>query len=213
MPETRAQRRARLRAAIKKNTRRIKRTRRKIKRHQRLVQTWRKWRARQQRDLKRLQQPTGPEAMVKFALPFVGKTETSFNRAPWLDAWVETFGEAWMRAQPYCGLGVWRCALAAGKTLTKETVSTVAIRNHAIAGTGGYKAWHSASTSPKLGWVAIYGTGGPQHTGFYIGDGKVWEANTSPGASGSQNNGEGVYIRTLAERRGWLLGWAEIDWS
>lgn len=164
---------------------------------------------------KRLKQKgAAPARAVKFLSDRAGWHEDPGrpNRAAWLDKWADDIG-TWMRGQPWCGLAVWQAAKAAGVTLTKETVSTVAIRKHAIAGTGGFKAWHPPTMRPQLGWVAIYGTGGPQHTGMYGGGDTVWEGNTSPGNSGSQNNGGGLYPRSLAGRRGWLLGWAEIDWS
>lgn len=196
-----------LRVAIRKNTR-------KIKRRQKAIQRLRKWRASRQRQLKRLQDKHGPAAAVKFMLANVGRHEDAGrpNRAVWLDAWSREIGE-WMVGQPWCGLAVWKAAKAAGWALDKRTVSTVFIRDAAMKGTGGFKAWHPASAEPKLGWVAIYGTGGPQHTGMYVGQGKVAEGNTSPGNGGSQNDGGGLYLRTLSERRGWLLGWAEVDWE
>lgn len=138
------------------------------------------------------------------------------NRAGWLDAWADNIG-AWMRGQPWCGLTVWMAARHAGVKLSLTTVSTVAIRQMAQAGTGGFKKWHPAGSGyvPKPGDVVIYGTAatGPVHTGGYLGDDDVGEGNTSPGTGGSQNNGGGLYIRRWSERRGWCLGIAEIDWS
>lgn len=43
------------------------------------------------------------------------------------------------------------------------------------------------------------------HVGIYVGNGKVVEGNTSPGQAGSQNNGGGVFIRTIAERRPYIV--------
>lgn len=158
----------------------------------------------------------GPARAVDFLADHSGWHEDSGrpNRAAWLDKWSQEIG-AWMVGQPWCGLAVWKAAQAAGVTLDKTTVSTVAIRSMAQRGVGGFKAWHPATVAPQIGWVAIYGTAssGPVHTGMYGGAGIVWEGNTSPGTSGSQNNGGGLYPRKLAERRGWLLGWAEIDWK
>lgn len=187
---------------------------------------WRKRRLQAQRNIdkrsrqieaekKRLaERSEGPARAVKFLSDRLGWHEDPGrpNRAVWLDKWAREVGE-WMVAQPWCGLTIWQAAKAAGVKLTAETMSTVAIRNHAQAGTGGFKAWHSASATPQLGWVAIYGTGGPEHTGMYAGNGMVYEGNTSSGSGGSQNNGGGLYPRKLAERRGWLLGWAEISWE
>lgn len=196
-----------LKAAIAKNTR-------KIKVHERAIQTLRKWRATRQAQLKRLQSKRGPAAAAKFALTLVGRHEDAGrpNRASWLDAWARGIG-AWMIGQPWCGLLVWIIARHVGLKLDPRTVSTVAIRDMARNGTGGFKAWHPASATPKIGWVPVYGTSGPVHTGFYVGNGRIVEGNTSPSNGGSQNDGGGVYIRSLAERRNWILGWAEPDWS
>lgn len=156
----------------------------------------------------------GPGRAIKFMLDHAGWHEDVGrpNRARWLDAWAREVGE-WMVGQPWCGLAVWKAAKAAGTTLSTQTMSTVAIRNMAMRGEGGFKAWHGPNVAPKLGWVAIYGSNGPQHTGLYLGNGRVGEGNTSPGNGGSQNNGGGLYIRSLADRRSWLLGWAEIEWK
>lgn len=206
---------AELRAAMRRNNKRIRREKRKIKdrrkkikRSQEIIAKNRKWRAQHQAELRRRQDPAA--IAVKWGLQYEGFVEND-NRAPWLDPWAREIGD-WMVGQPWCGLLVWKMAQAAGVTLSKETVSTVAIKRMAESGTGGFKAWHGPNVEPRIGFVAIYGTGGPQHTGMYIGNGKVLEGNTSPGRTGSQNNGGGVYVRTLAERRGWLLGYAEIDW-
>lgn len=141
------------------------------------------------------------------------------NRAGWLDSWARLIG-AWMIGQPWCGLTVFMAARAAGVTLTPETVSTNAIIAHAKAGTGGFKKWHPVESGyqPKPGDVPVYGDHqtGAHHTGMTATagrGGKVFEGNTSPGSGGSQNNGGGLYLRSTAERLGWTLGWAEIDWS
>ena len=155
-----------------------------------------------------------PAIAAKFLIDHYGWHEDAGrpNRAAWLDRWAREVGD-WMVGQPWCGLAVWKAAQAAGVTLDKRTVSTVYIKAAAQSGTGGFKAWHPASATPLIGWVAIYGTSGPVHTGMYVGNGVVAEGNTSPGTGGSQNDGGGLYPRSLASRRGWLLGWAEIDWK
>ena len=186
------------------------RARRKLRLHQRAALRLKQLIARRNKQISNLER-TGPGAAAKFLVDRYGRTEQG-NRAGWLDEWAKLIGP-WMVGQPWCGLAVWMAARAGGVTLTKETVSTVAIRNHARAGTGGFRAWHPPSAKPQIGWVAVYGTGGPVHTGMYVGNGIVAEGNTSPGSGGSQNDGGGLYPRKLSERRGWLLGWAEIDWS
>lgn len=182
------------------------------------IQILKKWRAARNRQLKRdlAAAAPGPAKMVTFLRAHVGWHEDAGrpNRAAWLDRWANEIG-AWMVGQPWCGLTVWEAAKAAGVKLDKTTVSTVAIRRMAQNGTGGFKAWHPASSAPQVGWVAIYGTAatGPEHTETYVGNGLLIGGNTSPDGGGSQNNGGGIYIKTLAERRGWLLGWAELNWG
>lgn len=174
--------------------------------------------ARRNRQLAALPKTTQRALVCKFLLAHVGWHEDAGrqNRAGWLDKWAADIG-AWMIGQPWCGLTVFEACKAAGVTLDKTTVSTVAIRAMAQHATGGFKKWHPAASGyqPQPGDVAIYGTtaSGPVHTGTYVGGGRMVEGNTSPGSGGSQANGGGIYIRSLAERRGWLLGWAIPDYT
>ncbi|MCU1500600.1 MAG: hypothetical protein JWM47_4553 [Acidimicrobiales bacterium] len=212
MPAKKPLSEAQLRAAIRKDTR-------KIKVRQRAIQTLRKWRSSRRSQLAKLREGTPQhrrEIAIKFFRDHAGWHEDAGrpNRASWLDAWARLIGE-WMVGQPWCGLAVWMAARAAGIKLDPRTMSTVAIRDMAKAGTGGYKAWHDVNSGyvPKPGDVPVMGTGDPQHTGMVLDSSYQGEGNTSPGNGGSQNNGGGLYIRTQAERRGWVLGWAEIDWE
>jgi hypothetical protein len=165
--------------------------------------------ARRNAQLKALPKDSQRQRVCQFLLAHVGWHEDAGrpNRAAWLDVWARDIG-TWMLAQPWCGLTVYEACKSAGLTLDKTTVSTVAIRSMAQRGVGGFKKWESASYQPHPGDVAIYGTTGPVHTGVYVGAGRMVEGNTSPGSGGSQANGGGIYIRSLAERRSWLLGWA-----
>ena len=190
-----------------------------IRKHKARVAQLTRWRRRRQKQLKAAEARSHPRAIfVKFFHDHAGWHEDAGrqNRADWLDKWARLIG-SWMVGQPWCGLTVWMAARAAGVKLSPTTVSTVAIRNMAMAGTGGFKAWHPAGSGyqPKPGDVPVYGTAatGPVHTGGFLGHGEVGEGNTSPGNGGSQNNGGGLYIRSWAERSGWCLGIAEIDWS
>jgi hypothetical protein len=168
--------------------------------------------AKRDRQLKALPASSQAKKAAQFYLDHAGWHEDGGrpNRAAWLDAWARDIG-AWMIGQPWCGLAVYEACKAAGLILDKTTVSTVAIRSMAQRGVGGFKRWHPPSATPKIGWVAVYGTAasGPVHTGMYLGDDRMGEGNTSPGNGGSQANGGGLYIRSLAQRRSWLLGWAE----
>jgi hypothetical protein len=194
---------------------RRKKTIKKIRFHQRQVQKYRRRKARQDKRLKELRaRRHGAAKAVDFLLDHKNWQETPGhpNRAPWLDAWWRECKPEFV-GQPWCGLAVWKAAKAAGKDIDKGVVYTPNIINLAKAKRGGFKAWHARSVAPQLGWVAVYGyPGGAVHTGMYAGNGYVAEGNTSPGSGGSQNNGGGLYLRKLSERRGWLIGWAEIDW-
>lgn len=195
-----------LRAAIRRLTR-------KIRRRRAAIQKLRKWRAKRQRQLKRAI-GTPEEKAVKWALDKVGWHEDAGrpNRSAFLDRWVQIYGQSWMTAQPWCGLFVWMAYLRAGIRLDPRVVSTVYIRDAAQRGQGGFEKWvpYSPSVTPQPGWVRIYGSSGPQHTGIDVGGGRIVEGNTSPGNGGSQNDGGGVYVRTAAERNGWTLGWAVV---
>lgn len=171
--------------------------------------------ARRDRQLKALQPKSQRAQVVKFLLARVGRHEDAGrqNRAKWLDAWARKVGE-WMVGQPWCGLTVWMACRAAGLKLDPRTVSTVAIRDMAKAGTGGFARWvpwsdvQAGRYKLEPGDVLIYGTpaSGPVHTGVFVGGGKVAEGNTSPGRGGSQNDGGGLYLRDLSDRAGWILG-------
>lgn len=192
----------------------------KVRVHQRAVIRWRKLVGLRNKQIKQVRKRRedaqhGPAAMCHFLIQHYGQHETPgrSNRAPWLDRWMLQVGQ-WMLGQPWCGLTVWIAAKAAGKHLDPRTMSTVYIMQAAKSGTGGYKAWHSRDATPQLAWLPIYGyPGGPVHVGTYVGKGIVAEGNTSPGSGGSQNDGGGLYPRTLSSRRGWIIGYAEIDWS
>ena len=82
-----------------------------------------------------------------------------------------------MVGQPWCGLTIWEICRHVGLGLDKRTVSTVAIRDMAKTGTGGFRHWRPWAVGVKLnpGDVLIYGTprSGPVHTGLYVGNGRV----------------------------------------
>lgn len=166
---------------------------------------------RRTKQLKRLNAQGERARAVEVALKIVGKHEDPGrpNRAPWLDVWARRIGP-WMVGQPWCGLTVWEICRHVGVTLSTQTVSTVAIRDMAQRKTGGYRGWTNIS-HVQPGDFIVYGFNGtgPQHVGVYVGNGKVVEGNTSPGHGGSQNDGGGIYIRTVAERRPYILGVAQ----
>lgn len=161
--------------------------------------------------LKRLNQGGERARAVAVALKVVGKHEDPGrpNRAAWLDRWARRVGD-WMIGQPWCGLTVWEICRHVGLELDKRTMSTVAIRDMARRKIGGYRGWTSIEHAQPGDFIVYSFTGGgPEHVGMYVGNGRVVEGNTSPGSGGSQNNGGGIYIRTVAERRPYILGVAQ----
>ena len=179
---------------------------------ERMLRAARKLRVRRDRQLRALKaKPKSERALVvAWALKQVGTHEDAGrpNRGRRVDEWADRIG-AWMRGQPWCGSFCWNAwHEALGRDLDRRTVSTVAIRDLARAGQGGYRRWKPLS-QVLPGDFIVYGTGGPQHVGIYVGGGRVVEGNTSPGTGGSQADGGGVYIRSLAQRRSWVLGVAE----
>ena len=135
---------------------------------------------------------------LRFAVADVGKHEDAGrpNRAKWLDGWVAIFGEKWMTAQPWCGLGVWMWYHRAGLDLPKDTVSTIAIAARARRGD---KFTVVPADKVKAGDLLVMhlGSGGPKHVGLARGPMKngvfqTVEGNTSAGNSGSQADGGGI---------------------
>lgn len=203
MPRVDARDRRSLEASKKRAVRKRSALRRQINKLTALIH-------RRDKQIKALPKASQRAQAVKFALSLVGRHEDAGrpNRAAWLDSWALQIGR-WMLGQPWCGLLCWIVAKHVGLALTKETVSTVAIRNHARRGSGGFKGWTSIDHA-RPGDLIVMGfkgaAGGPMHVGMYVGNGRIVEGNTSPGRSGSQNNGGGAFIRTVAERRPFILG-------
>lgn len=140
---------------------------------------------------------------VRFLLKRAGWTEhpPGSNDSAFLAHWRRALGMAWMKSQPWCGFA---CMAAyfygANKRLPADTPSTVAIANRARRGDG-YTA--VSVNSIRIGDLLVYnfGHGGPVHVGLAMGPAsggrvKAVEGNTSPGNSGSQANGGGIFIRT-----------------
>lgn len=125
------------------------------------------------------------EALVSWALGEVGYREGANND--------NKYGiEYGMNKQPYCLIFVWIAHKRVGVTLPR------------IASCGSMGDWYLEHKprcilkKPKLGCFILYKWG---HAGIFLGDNgdgtiKTVEANTSAGKSGSQSNGDGVYLRT-----------------
>lgn len=137
---------------------------------------------------------------VAYLMSVVGRTEHN-NRASWLDAWARKYVGSWMLGQPWCGLACIVAYSQAGKSLPKDTVSTVAILNRARAGNF-YQAVSPGNARPGDLVVFNFPGGAPaEHVGLARGPAKngvipTVEGNTSPGSGGSQDNGGGIYART-----------------
>lgn len=143
----------------------------------------------------------GAQAVAR-ALKTVGAHEDRGrpNRAAWLDRWIAKYHQPWMRGQPWCGLACIVWWGRAGKKLPLDTVSTVAIANRARRGDG-FTSISAANAKAGDLLVMHMGSGGPKHVGLARGPmrGGVFstvEGNTSPGNSGSQANGGGIYLRS-----------------
>lgn len=134
-------------------------------------------------------------------LGWVGRTENN-NRASWLDAWAMKYVGRWMLGQPWCGLACIVAWSAAGVSLPKDTVSTVAILNRARRGDK-FKSISPEQAKPGDLVVMDFSPSPPEamHVGLALGpmrNGMIptVEGNTSPGSGGSQNNGGGIYRRS-----------------
>lgn len=152
----------------------------------------------------------GPQAAITWARQQVGTTEaTGNNDGPKILAWQRwaAGGGAWLDRAPYCGIGVANaCIRVAGVKASSpgRWASVEFIEDDARAARNGFTGWSGSATTAQPGdLVVLFGRGvhvelvvarvpGGLHTiGF----------NTSPGFSGSQNNGGGVWERKGAYAR------------
>ena len=150
----------------------------------------------------------GPNAAVKWAARWVGKTESPYgsNTAPWgLTAWQRAFGD-WLVGAAWCGVFVGTALKNAGvKGINSRVASVALIIEDAIAGRNGWaKVIYRRST--RAGDVTAGRRGDAlglfsENTHVALIDHPVpggyatIEGNTSSGNSGSQSNGGGVYRR------------------
>lgn len=147
---------------------------------------------------------TNGKKAVEFLLAHEGGAETwGFNRGPIIDKWELANGHgAYSRGEPgwpYCGIGVWSAyKFGAGVTLPPEIRAVQNIWNYARAGTHGLRVV-SLEKAPVGAILVLFGTdvhtgllrekfspGHPVHT---------IECNTSPGTTGSQADGDGIWRR------------------
>lgn len=157
---------------------------------------------RRQRQIENLSTPVGKA--VRYALDNVGTVEKPAfsNRGPLIDYWQQRYG---FLGQPWCGMFVgWALHTGGVKGLTSRVAYVPYIEADAKAGRNGFEAWVGARQI-KRGDAVCFDFGGDgvcDHVGLALEDYKgkgvirTVEGNTSPGNTGSQDNGGGVYVRT-----------------
>lgn len=147
---------------------------------------------------------SGPNAALRWALDQVGTHEdpAGSNRGPGITSWQNHFG-SWLIGQPWCGVFVGTAVERAGGDVTARVAAVAFIEDDAKRGINGFRAWITTHADARPGdAVVLFGRG--VHVGMVVsvdrarGIVHTVEGNTSPGTSGSQANGGGVYKR---ERR------------
>lgn len=153
------------------------------------------------------------ELFVAYLKAHVGVTEhpAGSNQGPQVDIWNRLVGTPPGPAAYWCG-ALQNAALVAAGFPTEHFMAYVPyIEGHAKAGQGGWR-WHSASSPPKKGWIATFGSPIGEHTEGAIEDGwplRTIGGNTSKG-DGSPNNGGVVAYHDFSHYRGLpLRGFAE----
>lgn len=145
---------------------------------------------------------SGPDAALKYAAGAIGVTErpAGSNWGPRIEGWIRAAG--YTSPVPWCGCFVNACLIAAGVPSGAGWIGyTPYIVSRARAGTGGW-SWHGPR-SGRRGDLALFDTpgGDPAVHVAIVEDRRnatlyqTLEGNTSPGSSGSQANGGGVFRR------------------
>lgn len=135
----------------------------------------------------------GAQPVLDLALTQVGTVEGRGGGTPFHDQ----YGIA--DNQPWCAVWVWTVFANAGRgDLVPKTAWTPAMAQY-------YRDRDRWSDTPQVGDLVFYnwvgdGTNRIQHVGIVLAVSPdsitTLEGNTSPGAGGSQSNGDGVYQRT-----------------
>lgn len=176
-----------------------------IRTHVQKVDGWRKIRARESK---------GAVNAVKWGLTHNGWHEQGFNNnAPWMPALFSRFG--WHPGYAWCQYGADAILFHATGTLIPSGY-TPAVLQWGKEGRYGLR-YVGRTSSPKPGDFLYYkwpGVSGDtcDHVGVYAGGGISFEANTSPGNGGSQNDGGGWYKRSFAARYPFLVGVVRPDY-
>lgn len=157
------------------------------------------------------------EKAEKWALAQVGTTErTGNNDGPKILAWQRhtARGATYLDGAPYCGIGCENAAAHGGFETSSRWASVGFIEDDARAGRSGFSRWTTDPSSIKKGeafLVVLFGYGVHVEWGRRINRilriVRTVGFNTSPGTSGSQNNGGGVWKRnrSLRDVRGYAV--------
>lgn len=138
---------------------------------------------------------------LSWAAKQVGTTESpaGSNRGPKVTPWLAAVGIPGGGA-PWCGAFANQVRIRMGFGDDDRMRYCPYVEADAKAGRDGWR-WVPASASPKKGWFVLYGVREAVHIGVVREDGvhggliRTIEGNTSAGASGSQDNGGGVFRR------------------
>jgi hypothetical protein len=147
-------------------------------------------------------------AFLHAASTQVGVKEKGRNVVPY---WAD-LKPAWQGA-PWCAAFVQWCLKRAGSWYDAPLpYSTGSMEAHARK----HGLWRTKSTTPRAGWLVIYGGDRAAHVGIVIGTASLGrivtiEGNTSSGVFGSQSNGDGVYRRTRT--RSWVRGFIALPFA
>jgi len=151
---------------------------------------------------------SSPARALRWMAGYVGKTEMppGSNRAPWgLTDWQRDLG-SWLVGQPWCGTMVGTALIRAGvQGVTSRVASVRLILEDGLAGRHGMRrvVYRRQTGTGSIGAVRpgdLVGIGGEgTHVAMAVrrvpGGVETIEGNTSPGTSGSQSNGGGVWRR------------------
>ncbi len=151
------------------------------------------------RTLERIQANKGPDAAVRWALAQVGTVEqpNGSNWGPKISDWIKASGYSY--GVPWCQCFVNAAAVKGGARQLKTGYTP-----YVLAGKDGYRRIHPGEATRGdfvfFKWPGV-SNDSCDHVGILTGpprNGLVQsvEGNTSPGNAGSQNNGQGVYLRS-----------------
>ena len=153
---------------------------------------------------------------ITWATQQVGTTEaTGNNDGAKILSWQRATarGEKYLDRAPYCGIGCENACRRAGVHTTSRWAAVAFIEDDARRGGGGFTAWTRDPARVKPGdLVVMYGRGVHVEIVRRIKAGVVYTVgfNTSPGITGSQSNGGGVYLR--ARPMSIVHGFALVDY-